>query len=267
MTQYASSTGLPQNTSLQFNAIRYRTNIVSEIEDDNYSGGAAINAYRLPSGTVIMEMGPIPEMELSGEYVLRVFWEGSNLGSVELRVKIYEDDTLCYTIDCSYSHLSMNVGDSGVLIFDPRYSYTFKVEVGDLNTSNIKLDYIQLDQLYHGGTVNETLYAYDRGDGTPVSAIPVQERGVLAVTGGGGRGGTADISFNTNFCTTPHVTGTSGNGYLHPAITRRNTDMARVVMNHIDGLNWSDTQYFYWVAEGFVTPAFIPYIKDGEPDL
>lgn len=261
-----STTGFPQNNGLQFNAIDYKTNIATVLENDDYSGGAAVNAYRLPVGTVIMEFGPLPESELSGMYVIRTFWSGSNLGEIELIGKIYDGvaATPIYTINIDYNAMSMNVGNSSVVIFDPRYEYTFKIEVG-YASSNIMLDYIQLDQLYHGGSVDQTQYAYDKGDGTPVAAIPVTEGGMLAVKGSGGRGGQATLTFDTDFCTTPLVELTSMNEYLLPAVTARNTNTATVVMNHIDGINWSNTQYVLWTAKGFVEPPFTPVDTNLEP--
>lgn len=252
-------TGMPVNSCKRFDAVTYRTGPTSVIHDTKYSGGSAVQAYYLPIGTPILHLdGMFPEGELSGLIDLRIYWEGSNLGGTEMRLRIIEDGVLANTVDLSYGADSLSVGASVIHLYKPNIEYSFILENGQSESSNVRVDYLQFDQIYHGNILDNSILYYAGSDGNYKPAIKVSEVSYKTMTGVGARSQSSVVTFGNTYLTTPAVFIQPGNSLLNSGYGSLSTTGVIVYLNHVDGSVWSSTEGYLLKVEGYVATPWKP---------
>jgi len=258
MTITTNSSGLLSNHTRRFDAVEYKTPYVSVINDDQFTDDNCVVCYN-QANTNMMEVGPIPSGELSGLYNIRAYWNSSEFDAKDLKIHIYEDDVLRETTEFYGGGDYLTVGSGVISLFYPTHSYRIVVSSGsDSGVSVVKLDYIQLDQIYSSGEIASRLYVY--GDSGP--SIEVTDRGTATVTGTGTATADTVVSFNVTYSTPPQVELTS-NSHLHNPSwhTKTNSGVTIRIVDMNLG-TFSDTILVDWVARGSVLPPFKPGLTD-----
>lgn len=252
MTVEISQNGLLTNNRNRFDALKYKTDTVKEYPDANFTDNNCLISYK-QSHNPMMIVDDIAKGELTGFYVMRIFWNSDELASNDLEVIIVRDGVEDEPINLVGDYDYLSGGSNVIVSFSPFEKNEFIIKTGqDADKATVKLDYVQLDQI-PAGTV---LSLIRKGYGDEGIGQKFEEEGVIAITGNGNRERTVPITFRGTYREAPSIM-VSVEGFAEMLCGFRNvtTTGMDVYLRYVENLGWTSTwNLHYWVKGNIIPP-------------
>lgn len=238
-------TGFPVNNRGRLYCADYKLDPAVIVFDTDFSTGKGVEANKLPPGTVLCDFNVFGRGELSGHYIMRLHWNTTNLALNDVDVVVYEDGTALTPVDMYGGYDILHGGSNVLCIFNAESEYRIELVAGaDSAVSRVSLDYVQFDRVPSHAILTTKGTSY----GTSGVSMDLLEKQIINVTGDGTRYKDTAVVFHRKYKTAPSIQITAGNSYLNPGYGSVTTTGCNVRLNHIDGLNWSNTvNFMIWV--------------------
>lgn len=233
-------TSFPTNNRGRLYCADYKVDPAVIVSDPYFSTGKGVEANKLPPGTVLCDFNVFGRGELSGHYILRLYWNTNNLYFTEflndLDVVIYEDGTALTPVPI-YGNYDILYGGSNILCsFNAESEYRIELVAGAGSAmSRVLLDYIQLDRVPSHAILTSVGTSY----GTSGVSMDLLEKQTLSITGDNTPSKAVTVTFLRTYHETPSVQVTSASSYLNVSVSNRTPSNALITLRHIDGANWS----------------------------
>jgi hypothetical protein len=244
-----SSTGIPVNNGMLFDAVLFKGDNAQIKPDSSYLNGKAV--YSNMPGTVLINTPKIPAGELSGDMVLTIMWDSSSSSTWDLLVQIIKDGV--HERELIFMHED-SVNDFGTAIihkFNSKSEYSIRIQ--STTASEIYLDYIKFTQVFPGSIISATRRVINEQE-----CIEVVDRGTTTVVGTGAATADKTIYFNAVFNEPPTLDFTVHNHLFKPSIVSKSVDRCVVRLVDVNLGTFSDSVNVDWVAHGSVIPPFAP---------
>lgn len=243
-------TGFPNNNRGRLYCADYKLDPAVIVFDSDFSTGKGVESNKLAAGTRLCSFNVFERGELSGHYILRLYWDTTNLAQNDLDVVVYEDGVALTAVDM-YGDYDLIHGGSNVLcIFNPESEYRIELVSGaDSPSSRVSLDYIQLDPVPSHAILGSVGTSY----GVDGVSMDLLEKQTIDVTGDGTRYKDTTVVFRRTYEEPPSIQVTCGASFLNAGYGDVTTSQCNVRLNHINGSNWSSSTTFNIWLWGNVT--------------